>query len=467
MCSTVIISGCLVGPNYKRPDVNTPPVYRDANGPAETNALSELGWWDVYRDETLKSLIHTAIINNYDYRVAISRVEQARAAEMQVSSQLYPLIGYEGEAFRGKNTAFGNLAPVNGVTQNSFAGFLNASWEIDLWGRIRRLDEAALAQLFANEEARRDIKITLISDVATAYFQLLELDKELEIARRTTKSFGGSLEIFTQRLEGGVASELETSRAQAALSATAAVIPNLEAQIAAKENQINILLGQNPGPVARPGPTLEEIVPVEIPPGLPSELLERRPDIRQAEFVLRSANAQIGAAIGDFFPRIGLTALYGGSSTELSKITTNRSSAWSIGANVTGPIFQGGRLKGEYKQAQAAFEEAKLRYQQTALNAFGEISDALILRQKLEEVHDQQTTAVEAYKKAVEVASERYIAGNASYFEILEAQQELFPAENALAQTHLNRLLVVVQLYKALGGGWQNPQDANQPGDSP
>jgi len=457
MWSGMFLSGCTVGPNYKRPDVNSPPVFRNTNTPAETNSLNELPWWSIYKDKTLNDLIRTALVNNYDYRIAVTRVEQFRAIEMQVHSQFLPQIGYNGDAFRGENTFLGNIATTGGSeTQNSYTGFLDAAWEVDLWGRIHRLDESALAQFLATEEARRGVEITLISDVATAYFQLLELDKQLEIAKRTKKSFEESLNIFTQRFKGGIASELETSRAQAALSSTAAIIPGLESQIAAKENQINVLLGQNPGPVLRSGSQLEGITPVEIPSGLPSELLERRPDIREAEQLLRSANAQIGVAMGDFFPRIGLTALYGGVSNDLSDITLNHNRTWSIGANLTGPIFEGGRLKGQYLQAQAAWEEAKLRYQQTALKAFQEVSDALILRQKLEEVHDQQTVAVQAYQKAVEVSIKRYIAGNASYFEVLEAQQQLFPAENLLAQIHLSRLLVVVQLYKTLGGGWQS-----------
>ena len=450
----LVLAGCAIGPNYKRPAVESPAQFRSTPEKGSTNSLANLAWWNVYKDETLKALIQTALTNNYDLRLAAARVEESHAIAVQARSQFFPQIGYDAEAARGRNSGLGTPSPAVRGTANSFLAALNASWEVDLWGRIRRLNESARARFLATEEARHGVVLSLVADVAQAYFELLELDDELEIAKRTTNSFGESLRIFGQRLEGGVVSKIETSRAEAALATTAATVPNLERRIIIKENQIRVLLGHNPGPVVRHTTLLEQAVPPEVPPGLSSELLERRPDIREAEQLARSANAQVGVALGDFLPKIGLTALYGGVSSDLSDIASRSASVWSVAANVAGPLFQGGRLYGQYRQSKAAWEEAKLRYQQTALNAFQEVADALISRGKLAEVRAQQARAVAAYRDAVAVSTQRYTAGKASYYEVLEAQQQLFPAENSLAQTQLNQLLVVVQLYKALGGGW-------------
>ena len=457
----LLLNGCAIGPDYKRPAIDSPTHFRSASQTTSTNSLADLAWWDVYKDETLKELIRTALTNNYDLRIAVTRAEQARAIAMQARSQFFPQIGYEDEAARGKNSVLGTPSPAaQGVTGNSFFGVFNASWEVDLWGRIRRLNESARAQFLAAEEARHGVVLSLVGDVAQAYFELLELDDELEIAKRTTNSFMETLRVFSQRLEGGVVSKLETSRAEAALATAAATVPGLERRMAIKENQISVLLGRNPAPIPRQTTLLQQTLPPEIPSGLPSQLLERRPDIRQAEQLAHSANAQVGVAVGDFLPKIGLTALYGGVSSELSAITSNGGNVWSVAANVAGPLFQGGRLYGQYRHSKAAWEEAKLHYQQTALNAFQEVADALISGRKLADVRVQQTRAVAAYRDAVEVSTQRYVAGKASYYEVLEAQQQLFPAENSLAQTQLNQLLVIVQLYKAVGGGWHNESNS-------
>ncbi len=455
----LLLGGCMVGPDYRRPALDVPTSFRDEQFQA-TNSLAELAWWTLYQDATLQDLIRAALTNNYDVRIAAARLEQADAYLMQSRSQLFPQAGYEGVGARGKNSFLGNPTVAEGLTQSSFLGALNATWELDFWGRIRRLNESARAQYLASVEGQRAVVLALVGQVAQAYFELLELDMEQEIARRTVKSFQESLRIFTEKYEGGVASRLDTARAEAALAQAAASIPNLERQIADKENQINVLLGRNPAPVARQSQLLKQVVPPEVPVGLPAALLERRPDIRQAEQNLRAANAQIGAAVGDFFPKIGLTALFGGISKELSDITSGDAGTWSLGGNFTGPIFQGGRLRGQYRQAVAAAEEARLRYQQTALNAFQEVASLLIARQKYEEIRQQQERAVKALQEAVNVSLTRYQYGKANYYEVLEAQQQLFPAENSLARTELNQLVVVVQLYKALGGGWE-PVDTN------
>jgi multidrug efflux system outer membrane protein len=450
----VLVSGCALGPNYKRPDAHAPPAFRGGPGAAEQASFADLPWFEAFHDEILRQLITTTLANNYDLRIAVARVEQARGAAIAARSPLFPQIGYGFDADRGQGSSFGN--PFPGLkTENAFFGAVNAAWEVDLWGRLRRLDEAGQAQLLASNEARRGVIVTLVGDVAQAYYELLELDLQLDIAKQTTESFTRSLKLFQQRFEGGVGSKLDTSRARAALASTAAAIPQLQQLIILKENEIGILLGQNAAPIARNKTLLQQIMPPEIPVGLPSTLLERRPDVRQAEDQLRAANANVGVALADFFPRIGLTALYGGASTDLGQIAATSSKAWSVGADVSGPIFQGGRIYAEYLQAKAAWQEAKLRYQQTALNAFREVADALAARQRLEEVRAQQSIAVVSYEEAVNISLERYTAGKANYYEVLEAQQQLFAAQNSLAQTQRDQLLAVVQLYRTLGGGWR------------
>ena len=448
-----VFAGCAVGPGYKRPVINSPAAFRGEAEPA-SRAVTELAWWQVYDDTTLQALIREAFTNSYDLRIAVTRVEQARAAAMQARSQFVPSVDYSGAVSRGRNNFLGSAFPENGATTSSVSATLNAFWELDLWGRVRRLNESARARFLASEEAQRGIRLTLLSDVAAAYFQLLELDQELEIASRTTNSFAESLRIFHQRLEGGTASALESSRAEAALDDAAAAVPAIRERISATENQLGILLGRNPGPIERPSSLLAQTMP-DIPVGLPSSLLERRPDVRQAEQSVRSANAQVGESVAEFFPKIGLTAFLGKVSPELSAFTAGTANAWGITAGGIGPLFEGGRLVGQYRQAKAARAEAALQYQQTTLNAFREVSDALVSRQQLVEIREHQAHQVQALEQAVKLSSERYVAGKASYYEVLEAQQQLFPSELNLARTQRDQLLAVVSLYKALGGGWQ------------
>jgi outer membrane protein, multidrug efflux system len=449
-----ILAGCAVGPNYKRPPIDSPEVFRDDNI-ATNRSLSDLAWWQVYQDETLQALIREAMTNNYDLRIAVSRVEQAQALAMQARSQFVPSVEYNGAVSQGRNDLFGSAFPNNGATSGSAVATLNAFWEVDLWGRVRRLNESARAQFLASEEARRGVRLSLLSDVATEYFGLLELDQELEIVQRTTNSFGESLKIFTQRLEGGTATELEASRAEAALADAESATPSILEQMTLTENELCVLLGRNPGPIHRTAQSGSKLPP-DVPPGLPSALLERRPDVREREQLLRSANAQIGESVAEFFPKIGLTALVGRISPELSAFTLGGANAWGVGAEAAGPVFEGGRLVGQYHQAKAARDEARLRYQQTVLTSFREVSDALVTRERLTEIRVQQAREVSALEKAVRLSTERYIAGKASYYEVLEAQQQLFPAEVFLARTKRDEMLAIVSLYKALGGGWQN-----------
>jgi len=449
-----LVSSCALGPNYKRPDVKVPADFRGDAGAAKQASIADLPWWEVFKDETLGNLIRTALQNNYDLRIAISRVEQSRQIAAQFHAQFLPMVNYSAAASDGRNEFVGTVAPNGGQTRGAFVGIASAAWEADVWGRIRRLNESARAQYLSTEEARRGVMLTLVSGVAQAYFELLELKLELEIAIRTTDSFMQTLTLFNQRLEGGVATKLQTSRAEAAYATTAAMIPELERQIVLKENQISVLLGDNPGEIQHTSTLLAQIVPPEVPAGLPSALLERRPDVLGAEQDVRAANAQVGVAITNFFPQVGLSALGGGASSPLSLLSSGQTSLWSIAGSVAGPIYQGGALTAQKRQAVAFWQQTKLQYELTALNAFQDVSNALVSRQKYEVTRAKQAEAVTAYQEAVKIATLRYIAGKASYYEVLEAQQELFPAENALAQTELNRRVVIVQLYMALGGGW-------------
>ena len=449
----LLAAGCAVGPNYKRPEANPPANFRFA-ATQTTNSLADLSWWEMFQDPMLQDLVRTALTNNYDLKRAIARVEQARNQVIVARSAFFPQIGYSGDVGRGRNALFNSPAAQNGATDSSALATAGAFWEIDFWGRIRRLSEAARAQYLATDEARRGVTITLVSDVATSYYQLLDLDRELQIQRDATNAYAGSYRIFNDRLTNGVASKLETDRAAAALANAAAIIPNLEIQIATTENQINILLGRNPGPVPRRTLAEQPLPAPEIPAGLPSALLRRRPDIAAAEQSVVAANALIGVSIANFFPQIGLTTLLGRQSTELSAFTGGAGNLWNVGGTLTGPIFQGGQLRAQYRTAQAQFDETKAAYQQTVVNAFADVSDALIARQKLAEQKVFNAQAVSALQSSVTLATDRYINGKSSYFEVLQAQQELYPSETAQVQTQVGEWIAVIQLYKALGGGW-------------
>jgi outer membrane protein, multidrug efflux system len=454
LSAVLTLSGCAVGPNYVRPKVNAPADFRGAEGAAQQASYADQPWWEVFKDDQLKSLIDTALANNYDLAIAISRVEQARQLAAVARSQFLPVVNYSVGSSDGKNEFVGTVAPGSSTTKGAFLAAASVAWEADVWGRIRRLNESARAQYLATEEARRGVMLSLTSEVAQAYFQLLGFDLQLQIAKESTASFDDTLKLFNQRYEGGVASKLDTSRAEAAEAASAAFIPEYERQIALQENVISVLLGSNPHSIIHTAQLLDEIVPPEIPVGLPSALLERRPDVLSAEQQVRAANAEVGVAIANFFPQIGLTALLGQASTPLSNITAGSANVWSIAANLAGPIYQGGALTAQKRQAVAAWQQAKLQYEETALNAFTDVSNALISRQKYEAIRIEQARSVTAYQQAVSISLQRYTAGKASYFEVLEAQLQLYPQQNLLAETELNRRLVVVQLYLALGGGW-------------
>jgi multidrug efflux system outer membrane protein len=443
------VVACTVGPNYKRPPLTVPQQFYGHDGAlAEARSLADLPWWDVFQDPVLKGLIEEALKNGFDARLAAARVEEARALYGIARSNLLPDVGYTAGWERVRNDQFFNAA---GKVDTKWTAKLGFSWEIDLWGRLRRQTEAARAQYLATEQARRGVLLALVSDVAAAYFELRELDAELAIARRTTAAFQGTYDLFERRLRGGAASALETARAEASLGQVSAQIPEIERAIVAKENEINFLLGRGPRSIAREGEDVP--LPPEIPPGLPSALLERRPDVRQAEELLVAANAGIGVAKANYFPALSLTGLFGNVSPELGEIFSN-GKTWSVESSVLGPIFAAGRIKRNYQAAQARREQARVRYEAAVTSSFSEVSRALVDRAKLVETERQRARTVNAYQEAARLANLRYTSGLSAYFEVLDAQQQLFPAEISLVQTRRNQLIAVVNLYKALGGGW-------------
>jgi len=451
----VLLAGCTLGPNYTRPPLAPPATFRGEITPSVAASLADLPWWAAFGDATLKTLINEAIAGNYDLRITAARVQQARAQAGIARAAFFPSIGYDLNVQRSKGFgAFLGIADSQPSATNLFLGAVTATWEIDVWGSIRRSNEAALAQLLATQEGSRGVLLSLISEVAQAYFELIELDAKLDIAQQTTAAYQGIYKIFQDRLEFGVVSELQTARAEGALASAAATIPELLSQIAAKENQISTLLGRNPGPIPRGTPLFAQAVVPTVPAGLPAALVERRPDLLKLEQQLVAANAQVGVAKAEFFPKLSLTGFLGKASPELSAITSGAATIWSVAAGLTGPIFQGGRILENYRATVAVWEQSKLHYEQGVITAFKEVSTSLAALDQLAGAEAELLRAVAALEKAVQHALDRYLYGLSSYFEVLEAQERLFPAQNAQATVRLNRLLAYVQLYKALGGGW-------------
>ena len=447
-----LLVGCALGPNYHRPGVETPAVTRGESGPTEAASLADLPWWEVFGDPALQALVTDAIAGSHDLAAAAARVEEARNQIAIARADLLPQISYEVGASRQRSVV--PIVP-RPITFNSFLATFNLAWEIDIWGRIRRATEAARAQYLAAEAVRRGVLLTLVSDVAQAYFELLELDRELEITRYTTTNFQNTLDLFQRRYVGGIGNLLEVSRAKAALTQARADVPELERQIVAKENQLSLLLGRPPGDIPRGAPLAANRAMPEVPIGLPSQLLERRPDVQQAEQQLVAANAEVGVAVASFFPRLGLTSLYGGQSSELETIVKSSGNVWAVAGTLMGPLFQGGRLLANYRGSSAAFDDASEAYLQTTLRAFAEVSDGLVAHQKLKGVRADREETVTALQSSVALSLQRYNDGIASYFEVLDAEQQLFPSELALARTQRDELVAIVSLYRALGGGWQ------------
>ncbi len=450
LAAALALAGCALGPDYERPDLPTPPSFRDQL--AQESSIADLPWFEVFKDEVLQSLVRDALTSNRSLLSATARVEQARGLAAVQRGELFPELRGVANASRGEDTTFGGRSTGDDIERN--LAVLAASWELDVWGRIRRASEASRAEMLATEAFRRGVVLSLVSGVAQAYFELRELDLELEIAQRTVKSFEETLRLFSRQFQGGVVSNLDPLRAEAALARAAASVPDLERRITAKENELSVLLGRPPGALPRGSVLTEQAMPPEIPAGVPSLLLNRRPDLLEAEQRLVAANARVGEALASFFPSVSLTSVYGSTSDDLSDLLSSGTRILTRIMSVTGPLFTFGRTWYFWRASQAATEAAGHDYEQTVLGALREVSDALVAREKLVRVRVEQERAVRALDQSLATARKRYTGGLATYLEVLDAQQELFPAENALAQTRRDELLAVVAVYRALGGGW-------------
>ncbi len=457
-----LLSGCMVGPNYRRPVVNPPRTFRGATTTSapESASLADLEWFEVFKDPQLQQLIKTALAQNYDLLSAVARVEQARAAVSNSRSNLYPSLAAGSNLATNRPSRNGSLPLSASFVPHPNRTFGEAaldlvSFEADIWGQLRRANEAARANLLAAEETRKAVITTLVSDVAAAYFNLRELDAELEISRRTLATRQESLRLIKVRQSGGIATELDLRQAEQLVYTAAEAIPELEQQIAQTENQVSFLLAENPGAIVRGQSLTEQQLPPEVPAGLPSALLDRRPDISAAEQALVAANAGIGVAKAAFFPQISLTGIIGGQSTELANLLSRPSTLWNLTPQATQPVFTAGSLKSRVRLAEAVRQDALEQYEKSVKSAFTEVSNALIAHQKVHESRLQQELLVTALQERARLAYVRYRGGVDTLLSALDADRDQFQAERTLAQIRLNELLSVVQLYKTLGGGWQ------------
>ena len=456
-----LFAGCMVGPNYRKPAVTPPPVFRgaaQATPPADLTSLADLKWFDVFKDDRLQDLVRTALVQNYDLREALARVDAARANLGITRADQFPTIDGTTDVTLERFSSAGTLPLPAGFPQNRTFGSVAVnlvSFEADIWGRLRRATEAARAELLSSDDNRKAVITTVIADVAGAYFNLLELDMELEIAERTLAGREESLQLIRTREEGGIATLLEVREGEQLVYGAAQVIPGTEQQIEQTENAITLLLGENPGGITRGRSLLEQEEPPSVPPGLPSSLLERRPDIRASEQNLVAANAIIGVAKAAYFPRISLTGFLGFQSNELSSLFSGPTNAWQFFPQVTQPIFNGGRLKSNVRLAEAQEQIALVQYERVIQNAFREVSDALIQYRQTREVRTQRELLEAALQDRSRLAYMRYRGGVGTLLNALDADRDLFEAELGLAQTRRDELLALVQLYRALGGGWQ------------
>ena len=449
----VALAGCAIGPNYRRPALPVPDAFRDHA--SDTASIADLPWFDVFRDDVLVALVHEALGANRDLAVAAARVEQSRDFAAVTRSQLFPQVGYDAQVARGKATTLGTASFVR-ETSNSVIGVINAAWDLDVWGRIRRSTESARAQMLADEAFRRGVVLSLVTDVAQAYFELRELDLELEIANDSVHAYDETHSLFLRQYQGGVVSRLDPLRAEGALAQAAARVPAIEQAIVAKENQLSILLGRPAGPIDRGAALVDQSLPPAVPAGLPSQLIERRPDLVEAEQTLVAANAQIGVALAGFLPRIGLTAFAGSASLELSTFLESGTGLWSALAEAVGPLLTFGQTWYVWEGAKAGADVARFAYEGAVLNALAEVSNALTAREKLATVRVEQERAVNALREAVQISQSRYVGGLSDYLEVLDALQQLYPTEFDLARTRRDELVAVVDLYRVLGGGWNS-----------
>jgi multidrug efflux system outer membrane protein len=452
LVALLALNGCLLGPNYERPAVDAPPAFRFAESDAKD--LVNTAWWEQFQDPALNALIATALADNKDVKIAAARVEQFLGQFETTRSQLFPQAAAGFDAQR-QRVPLGTtqLPPGVGPVFNRFQTSLSASWEIDFFGKLRRQTEAARANLLASEEGRRATILTLVASVASSYVNLLSLDRQLDIAKSTVASRAASVNVFQLRFSGGEVSQMELAQSQSEYQASLATIPQIELQIAQQEDALSILLGHNPGDIARDR-ELDDLALPAVPAGLPSELLERRPDLRQAEQDLIAANALIGAARALYFPSISLTGLFGSASGQFSSLFTGPARVWSYAGSVTLPIFTAGSIGGQVKQAEAQQQQALFQYQKSIQVAFQEVADALVSLQKTREQLVVQGSQVDALRSYARLARLRFEGGYTSYIEVLDAERSLFNAQLSYAQTQGVVFTSAVSLYKAMGGGW-------------
>lgn len=443
----------MVGPNYRRPSVETPSSWRFEE--KEAKEIANTKWWEQFGDPVLNELVRIALEENKDVKIAAARVEDFMGRYVTTRAPLFPQVGFGASASRSRVTREA-AAPVSKGTHNpgnSFQIFLNANWEIDLWGKLRRATEAARADLLSTEEGRRAVILTLVTSVASAYVNLRDLDLQLEIAKQTAKSREDTYNLFKIRFQGGMISELEFSQVKSEYEQTLSTIPFIEKTIAQQENALSVLLGRNPGPIPR-GKTIDDLVLPAVPAGLPSDLLTNRPDIRQAEQDLIAANARIGVAKSQYFPAISLTSSLGYASADLAKLFNGPARVWSLAAPLTAPIFTAGAISGQVKSSKAVRQEALLRYEQSIQTGFREVEDALIDQRKSREQLEIETQEVATLHNYARVARLRFDSGYTSYIEVLDAERSLFIAELSHAETKGVLFQALVNLYKAMGGGW-------------
>lgn len=458
--AALFLTGCTVGPNYKRPAVAAPAAHRGAGNatPPSTDAsLAEQPWKSLFNDPQLHELVDRALESNFDIRIAAERIEQTRAQYGISTAKLLPTVDANARFTAQRGSSAGAIIFVPrgtnlDVSYTDVAGVVN--WELDLWGRLRRLRESARAQFLASQDARYGVQTTLVADVTLAYLTLRELDLEMEIAEKTRKVAEDGLRLTKLRRSNGVATGLDVRQAETLLFTATAQLAETRRRIEQQENAISLLLGGNPGEVKR-GKALREIAgPSAVPAGLPSTLLERRPDVRQAEQQLIAANAQIGVAKSQYFPQISLTGQMGQQSRSLSSLFTGPARLWSFSPGVSLPIFNAGRIRNDVRYSEAVQREAELNYQKAVQIAFREVSDSLIAHRRVREQREQQQQLVEALSESARLSNARYRGGLDSYLQVLDAERNLFSGELVLAQLQLAELNTVVQLYRALGGGW-------------
>ncbi len=450
---SLFLASCMVGPDYVKPKSDVPAAFLYEEKEARDTANTE--WWKQFKDPVLDGLITEALSNNKNVKIAAANIEQAAAVLEQTRSPLFPQIGYSGSGTRERASERGATPIPASVPnpQSAYQGLLSASWEIDLWGRIRRLSEAAQANLFANEEARRGVILSLVASVASDYIQLLGLDEQLVISKRTLETYAESVRLFELQFKYGQVSQMNVEQARTQYETAAAAIPQIESQIAQTENALSILLGRNPSHIPR-GNTVNTLGAPDVPAGLPSDILTRRPDIRQAEQALVASNAQIGAAKALYYPTISLTGAFGFASADLSDLFRGSARVWNYTGSFTGPIFTGGAISAQVKQAEAGRKAALLSYESAIQNAFADVENALVARRKLLDQIQAQQRLVKASSEYVRLARLQYDGGYSPYSTVLQAEQQLFPAELNFAQYRASLFVSLVNIYKAMGGGW-------------